>query len=249
MLFRLWASVPALSAAIIFGTLAVGLTPVIAQHTLPLSHSERSLHCSKRLEANLTSPSLSFTRPWTDERSFFASFEPFDRILMLADGNTAFESRQLAKRFPQKQITGTNLTILNSWEPLVGDLAMSPNLRLAEVDNTKPFPFADDQFDLVFMKSGLCTCRDEARCCGGIILEAESIRAFLLEVARVLDQRNPTAMAFLHGPRQSKKTVQLWLTVARESEALQAFQLEALPGPSGEVFAFRLLNRSVSENP
>lgn len=73
------------------------------------------------------------------------------------------------------------------------------------MDNTKPFPFSTDLFDMVRMTAGLCVCpwskppRPEGSTCGGIKLTVEGMSLFFFRVLRVLNSDNPNAVAVLEG--------------------------------------------------
>ncbi len=66
-------------------------------------------------------------------------------------------------------------------------------------DNTQPFPFPKDFFDIIVMRAGLCCCyADVQDTCGGIPNDGPSKLAFLERVITVL-KKTPTSIAFLHG--------------------------------------------------
>lgn len=85
---------------LLYFLLVTALSPVFASDTTKLK-------CSVPLKI-LATPNKSFEKIWWDEESFFGNFEPFQRILSLADDSTSYDSRQIARKFPGKKIVSTD---------------------------------------------------------------------------------------------------------------------------------------------
>jgi hypothetical protein len=78
------------------------------------------------------------------------------------------------------------------------------NIRYLRVDHWLDLPFHDNMFDTVVLKRGICYCflpnfGVPEKTCAGLDFSGSSGRRFILEVARILDKKNPDAFAFLHG--------------------------------------------------
>jgi hypothetical protein len=150
--------------------------------------------------------------------------EPFaqaDSILVLSDGfkkNSKNTAEHFAKNLPRAQVYKTDIEC-----PPYLDQGYAGNLHYGKLDNNDPFPFKDQSFDIISMSYGLCHCQKSSTTCGGIDLSYKSSSQptcfsflwdllislgeqhnnpslFFSEVARVLNQNNPHAVAFLGGP-------------------------------------------------
>lgn len=67
-----------------------------------------------------------------------------------------------------------------------------------KLDHTQPFPFHDQEFDLIVMRRGLCFCESSLKTCGGLELGPET-ELFFQEVVRTLNSGNPKAAAYIEG--------------------------------------------------
>lgn len=130
-----------------------------------------------------------------DEEKIFLPYEKAKSVLFVSDGLvTDPESFPLgprvAKKYPGKRIVSTDIKVRekDAWG----------NFELMPMDNAKPFSFADDEFDMIVLRQGLCMCLGPS-CCAGIKPGTPESRKFITEVVRVLNKKNPEAKAILHG--------------------------------------------------
>ncbi len=128
------------------------------------------------------------------QRVDVALYKEANSILFLSDGA---ETRKidrlgpvLAKEFPKKTIVSADINIVED--------GFVNNWGLVKIDNLKKFPIADDSFDRVILKKGLCLCHGDT-CCGGFKPRDEATKQFFGEVARVLNKKDPNAIAVLQG--------------------------------------------------
>ncbi len=117
------------------------------------------------------------------------------QVLFLGDG---FERRfrSLADELVDSEIGDARIFRTDIACPKDLDLG---RVRHRRVDHAEAMPFPDDQFDVIVLRHGLCHCRCTQHSCGGIGNEIRAMTHFLSEVTRVLNKRNPSAIAYLHG--------------------------------------------------
>ena len=156
----------------------------------------------------------------------YSSYEVYDRTLFLSDGiadtfgyrsevrneSGAFSlAERISERFPEKEVTQGDFNI-------EGDQNIG-NLRQLFVDNSQPLPFAENSFDLVILRKGMCLCSCRAPC-AGFSQKYEGSLNFFKEVIRVMDLSNPNALAILHGQERSDpKVLERWKRIATELES------------------------------
>jgi hypothetical protein len=125
------------------------------------------------------------------------------------------------------------------------------NLRKMFLDNTLDFPLEDDSQDIIIMRSGLCTCRGPALACGGIAATVDGGLNFFSEVARVLNKKNPHAVAYLHGGSERPEMIQVWAAAAKLAMKRYPdvkFEIIADVGADGKFFnAIKITPRSAPE--
>jgi|GEM_PF-6515371 len=121
-----------------------------------------------------------------------ALYEDANTILFLSDGADVIDrlGPAIAQEFPKKTVVSAELDIvedgfLNNW-------------GLIRIDNTRPFPAKDDSFDRVILRRGMCVCH-HGRCCAGFKPASPDARNFLRQVVRILNKKDPHALAVLHG--------------------------------------------------
>jgi hypothetical protein len=131
-----------------------------------------------------------------------APFEPYQRaksILFLAEGNVDSGSalapevaRYFFEKGTPKRVVSGDISNTSEWK--------DENLELVHIDNRKPLAFADNTFELVVMRRGLCHCPGtnqlQGVCCGGISLTLQELTRFLLESWRVLNKADRNSGVF-----------------------------------------------------
>lgn len=133
------------------------------------------------------------------------------RILFLGDAGEHSLAESFAPYFDPDQIR------IYKTDFDAQDVGFDPERGLFELhlDHTKPFPFADNYFDLILGSRILCHCQSECprAICGGLTMQnSQDINPFLLEVSRVLNKMNPHSLVLLEGkeyklPRLLRPTV------------------------------------------
>jgi len=195
----------------------------------------------------------------------YPSFIHAKRILVLGDGFSikwnsnaeVFQSYLQSYLGSLPEIYKTDLEC-----PPDLDGSSQRNLHYKRVDHRQVFPFEDGMFDVISMSYGLCLCQcsqnfqkeqslitpglksgvREMTSCGGIDFNTGSFFFFLSEVARVLNSRQPHAVAFLHGPQdtvgeQKVVPIAVQLIPALEQYYSQlSFRLVFLKSSKGPVF-------------
>jgi hypothetical protein len=123
-----------------------------------------------------------------------ALYEDAKSILFLSDGRDQNLVERLgppiAKEFPKKWVVSAELNVVED--------GFVNNWGLIKIDNTERFPVKDNAFDRIVLRRGMCVCH-EGRCCAGFKPASPENRTFLSEVVRILNKKDPHAMAVLHG--------------------------------------------------
>lgn len=137
-----------------------------------------------------------------------------DRLLFLSDGLNRADhfslGPQVARAFPQKRVISVDFGYPGSIE--------NGNLKLMSLDNTKAFPFADNSFDTIVLRRGLCVCHQN-QCCGGFLPDSAEAKNFFREVVRVLDKRVSHSKAVLHGAYAVTPEIErVWIRYLSEIE-------------------------------
>ncbi|MCB0386050.1 MAG: hypothetical protein KDD43_11710, partial [Bdellovibrionales bacterium] len=171
-----------------------------------------------------------------------AHYSPYSRLLFLSDGfgarfgiadGRSFEGalslgQIVSRSFPEKHVV--------SGDFITEGQTQTGNYQQRHVDNSQPLPFADNQFQFVGMRKGLCLCCRHQPC-GGFSSKHEATKAFFSEVIRVLDLNDPKSLAVLHGQEFSNpKVVERWKRVAEELE--QQYPVRFIFGLAPEGWGF-----------
>ena len=123
-----------------------------------------------------------------------AYYEDAKSILFLSDGRDEQLVERLgpviAKEFPKKTVVSAELNVVEN--------GFVNNWGLIKIDNTERFPVKDNAFDRIVLRKGMCVCHG-GRCCAGFNPASKEARSFLTEVIRILNKKDPHAMAVLHG--------------------------------------------------
>jgi hypothetical protein len=178
---------------------------------LVLAHlgQAQTLKCDQAVASKLSSRSVLLSpRPiekLKDESLFKISFfEQFfsdrGRYLELSAGEISYETGVYIRQHPKMDFTISDFRKSNiKVDPEIRH-AQPKNLHLASVNNADPVLFPDNGFDGILMVRGLCNCNaDEERTCGGLPINVEGLSSFFKEVARILNKKNPFAVAVLQG--------------------------------------------------
>lgn len=184
---------------------------------------------------------LAFSLPEKTDQEYVANFKDFSKPLFLSEGANPFDAKNVARMKPHAKVVAGDIEVTTTSENLA-QLDAIPNLRQVYVDNSNRLPFADNSFDLIFMRKGLCHCKCTTTSCGGIPRNFTARRDFLSEVMRVLDVRNSKSTAFLHGvvgmTEDDVREYQDAFTNIAESEN---FEFDVIRFPeNGRFRAFRL---------
>ena len=124
---------------------------------------------------------------------YFAKYQ-IKRVLTLASG-------------ANPSVKGLVVLSKGSVEAWATDIIYGPVMEEHEsffkafMDNSKPFPFAANSFDLISMVSGLCLCNSSRplRTCCGVEATVAKMSLFFRRVLRILNSENPNSMAILQG--------------------------------------------------
>lgn len=152
----------------------------------------------------------------------FTPYEKSKKLLFIGDGAghsaDADTGLQVAERFPDKEITRTDIGISRP--------RREGNVTSLHMDNMDTFPFQDNSFDTIVLRKGLCHCH-EGRACAGFCPNRRETKHFFGEVARVLDKSNPNSVAYLHGGYGvTDNILHLWYGVCGELEKQYGVKIE-----------------------
>ncbi len=120
-------------------------------------------------------------------------------ILVLSDGIFGRKDEmplgpKLAVRHPSAKVTSADLAYPEQE-------ATAGNFRMMQVDNRKPLPFKDNEFDAIILRNGMCLCEGVA-CCAGFEALSPLNDQFFREAVRVMDKANPESKIVLHSSAQ-----------------------------------------------
>jgi hypothetical protein len=93
------------------------------------------------------------------------------------------------------------------------------------LDNTKDFPVADNSFDAIVMRRGLCVCHGN-QACGGFCSVNDESKDFFERVIKALDKNNNKSVALLHGIVSSQDIQTIWRLYFLELEAKYPIKTE-----------------------
>ncbi len=161
-------------------------------------------------------------------------FKDSKAILALSDGeiegvNPFRLGTSLAKKYPEKIIVSA-------------DYSTSQNIlhkKFAEIflDNTKPFPFKNDEFDTILLRHGMCKCNG-SHCCAGFLSESRESKIFFSEVSRVLNKKNPKSMAILEGNYNvMDEDLDIWIQYLDEIKKEMPIKYDVVKNPIGIFYA------------
>lgn len=135
----------------------------------------------------------------------FSHYEKSKSILLLSDASNNYGfsiGEQLARKFPQKDIVISDFRYKNT--------SKNNNVTSMHLDNTKEMPFADNSYDTIVMRRGLCVCSGN-KACGGFCSINEESYLFFRRVIKTLNKKNKNSIAILHGEHGTTKEVQdIW---------------------------------------
>jgi hypothetical protein len=145
-------------------------------------------------------------------------FENSKKILVLSDGiKQGFNiGENLNKKFPEKEIISTGINLSSPY-------ISKQNLKIIEMDNTKPFtfnaePVEDNSFDIILLRKGICVCNG-THTCAGFRAKSDEALNFFKEVIRILDKNNEKSIAVLHGEYGGDLEIQrIWREFLEELE-------------------------------
>ncbi|OFZ18949.1 MAG: hypothetical protein A2X94_13450 [Bdellovibrionales bacterium GWB1_55_8] len=158
-----------------------------------------------------------------------APYAHADTVLFLSDSsqttvNGLSLGSAIAEAYPEKSVVRTDFAFADE---------ITGNLSTRYMDNTKPFPFPDNSFDVIVMRRGLCICHG-SRVCGGFLPISEESRQFFSEVTRVLNKKNPRAKAVLEGGYGVFPNVEnAWREIGEQLEQTQGVSMEIFTSPWG----------------
>jgi len=164
------------------------------------------------------------------------------RALMLAEGPSGL-AESAAKERPDTQFTSTDIEYS-------GESRVSPNLVRMHMDNSKNFPFEDNEFQFIGMEKGICShaSAPAGHTCGGVPLSTDGAGAFLTEVARVLDKSHPYSVAYIGSSLDNQGGRPFWMQAA--AVAIQKFpQVLIEPILTGSSRHFLGLKFSIRPDP
>lgn len=196
-----------------FGTRAFALSEVV---------SAEANHPAWVLSSLLTEPDLTETRYGKlPSESKVSPYEKAQQILVLADTfETPFAlAEEIHQLFPHAYTYKTSLSCPESLD----HTELSSKLMAVRVDHNEDFQFADNQFDVITMKNGMCCCKGPEVTCAGVGLTQDRAFHFLSEVVRVLNKSNPNAIAFLQGSQMAFRGTS---GVSMEDEAKNQLMLQ-----------------------
>lgn len=163
--------------------------------------------------------------PEGEDLKDFPEIQSASRMLVLGDG---FEQKwtQIAEKFHKVLFNPIEIYKTDIKCPKDLDGKNTGNLYFQYLNHKACFPFASKFFDLIVMRYGLCTCQRSTETCGGIVFKGRNSKIskrffpcfqknelvcsdqqafqFFYEVSRVLNDKNPDSLAFLHGPSYSR---------------------------------------------
>ncbi|MBF0362704.1 MAG: hypothetical protein HQK49_16915 [Oligoflexia bacterium] len=137
-------------------------------------------------------------------------------ILFLADMDDPNRSFCSGAKFLQKNYFGANSGVTlyqTDYSISKNDEKVSDNLICKHVDHNEEFKscdLADQKFDVIVMKRGLCQCHDNNTTCGGIDCslkssDSKSAYTFINKVINLMNLKNPNSYAILHGKYGNSK--------------------------------------------
>jgi len=151
-------------------------------------------------------------------------YQNASKILFLGDGFD-FKDESLAEvteRFTRQDalILKTSLDC-----PIKKDGTREGKIVFKKLDHTQKFPFDSNEFDTVVMNRGLCFCLNRRTSCGGIAFSKSEFKGlgFFREVVRVLNKKNPQAVAVMTG-RFLSVIGRSSISVKRQKRVIDAIQ-------------------------
>ncbi len=147
-------------------------------------------------------PELSRLHYLIDPGDFKADFDPYrdvSAILFLGDGfnKTDYSLTEIVGSIVSKdtKIYRSDIECTQNEVQL--------NIVSCYANHQRPLPWDDDQFDTIVLRRGLCHCHSCEISCGGILNDFNSMKKFIFHVSRVLNKKNHSSSAFLHGETYS----------------------------------------------